>query len=273
MKSKLIRADREKPLPLDGESKLPDWSRARGFLEGTKTFTRLAIAGRILLGHELHLLKVELGFAGQGRRPKEKAHGESFKSLNRTWDQWCKAELGIADSTANRAIETYEAAKSRLKRLGGQPHLLSLLETSPAKLDEEARKTLATLVDGLDWGDSLTDLMAEFRIFKRRQNIEGGDTSKGEKPTPPDAAEQLAFAFFSKVPDTVTKLEKGVGGLMLSPDYKPFLHQLPLASPSPGELSLESLAATLEAALQGDLSRMLADVREAIAAKLQSASV
>lgn len=263
-----------KPLPLAGESRLPDWSRARAYLEGAKTFTRLAIAGRILLGYELHLLKVELGFAGQGRRPKEKAHDAPFKSLNRTWDQWCKAELGFGHDTANRAIETYEAAKSRLKRLGGQPHLLALLETSPAKLDEEARKVLAGLVDGLDWGDSLTDLMAEFRIFKKRQEIEGGNTSKGtkDKKGKAEAAEQLAFAFFSKVPATVVKLEKGVSGLMLSPDYKAYLHQLPITATAPNEVGLEDLAATLEAAIKGDLTRMLADVKEAIAAKLQSAA-
>jgi hypothetical protein len=38
-------------------------------------------------------------------------------SLNRTWSQWCRAELGISDDTANRLIETYEATILDLQRL------------------------------------------------------------------------------------------------------------------------------------------------------------
>jgi hypothetical protein len=269
-------------LPLTGESQAPDWSRARLLAEGIKHHFRLSLAGQILLGHELSILKVELGFAGRGRRDElngpvshsksmdEKPHSAVFKSLNRTWDQWCKAELGIGDDTANRLIETYDAAKSKLKKLGGQPKLLALLDSRPAGLSDESRNILSTLVDKLEWGDSQKALLEEFRLVKRHEALKGGDTS-GHRQPKPAAAQQLAFAFFRPVEQTVGKLQRAVENLRLAPDYQRLLHVLPLVSAEPGQPSLTSLEAEIEAALQGDLAKALADIRAVKAQRMTSA--
>lgn len=255
-------------LPLTGESTGPDWSRARFLAEGIKHHFRLSLAGQILLGHELQTLKIELGFCGSGRRAEEKSHDGTFKSLNRTWDGWCKSELGLGHAACDRLIETYEAAKSKLKKLGGQPKLLSLLDTKPGALTDENRSILSTLVDKLEWGDSQKALLEEFRLVKRHEALTGGDTSKHRKEKPA-AAQQLAFAFFRPVEQTVNKLQRAVENLRLAPDYKRLLHVLPLVSSEPGEPSLTSLAAEIQSALEGDLSKALADIREVMATRQQ----
>jgi hypothetical protein len=255
-------------LALVGESQPPDWSRARHYAEGIKHHFRLSLAGQILLGHELQTLKIELGFCGTGAH-KQRTHSEVFKSLNRTWDQWCKAELGFSDMTGNRLIETYEAAKSKLKKLGGQPKLLSLLDTKPGALTDENRSILSTLVDKLEWGDSQKALLEEFRLVKHHEATKGGDTSAHRKPKPAQA-QQLAFAFFRPVEQTLGKLQHAVENLRLNSDYKRLLHVLPLVSSEPGEPSLTSLEAEIQSALQGDLAKALADIREVMATRTKT---
>lgn len=253
-------------LALTGESTAPDWSRARLLVEGIKHHFRLSLAGQILLGHELQTLKVELGFMGRGG-DRSKAHNAPLVSLNRTWDQWCKSELGIGHDTANRLIETYEAAKSKLKKLGGQPKLLALLDSVPAKLTDESRNIISALVDKIEWGDSQKALLEEFRLVKRHEALAGGDTSKHRKEKPA-AAQQLAFAFFRPVEQTVGKLQRAVESLRLAPDYQRLLHVLPLVSAEPGQPSLTSLESELEATIQGDLAKALEDIRAVKAQRL-----
>ncbi|WP_193214958.1 hypothetical protein [Luteolibacter marinus] len=256
---------RQSKLALQGESTGPNWDRARHILAGIKTCIRLGLAGQVLLGQELLALKIDLGFTRGGDR-RSNPHDAGLKSLNRTWEDWCKSELGISDDTAARFIACHEAAKLRVKKLGGQPRLLILLETPPGQLSEENHTILAGMVDKLVDGESQKDLLEELKIAKQHKALTGGANPAPAKPTENQAAEQLAFAFFSKVPDTVAKIQKGVTGLMTAPDYKAYLYRLPVS----GDGGLESLAASLEEAIAGDLSRMLADVKEAIASKLQS---
>lgn len=250
----------QSPLPLSGESTGPDWSRARSLAEGIKHHFRLSLAGQILLGHELQTLKIELGFCGRGG-DRSKAQDAPLVSLNRTWDGWTKSELGIGHDTANRLIETYQAAKSKIKKLGGNTLVLTLLDTPPAKLHQEDRAILSSMVDKLEWGDSQKALLEEFRLVKRHEALKGGDTSAHRTPKPA-AAQQLAFAFFRPVEQTVNKLQRAVESLRLAPDYKRLLHVLPLVSSEPGEPSLTSLEAEIESALKGDLAAALADIRE-----------
>jgi hypothetical protein len=183
-------------------------------------------------------------------------------SLNRTWSQWCRAELGISDDTANRLIETYEAAKSKLKKLGGQPRLVSLLDSKPAALSEESRNILSAMVDKLEWGDSQKALLEEFRLVKRHEALTGGDTSKHRKPSKDEAIQQMAFAFFSKVPMSLGKMDRTIGNLRVAPDYELFLHRLPLVSSNPGELSIGSLTAEVIAA-ERELAALKADLDQA----------
>jgi hypothetical protein len=267
-------------LALTGESQPPDWSRARQIFEGIKLTARLSLAGRILLGHELLTLKMELGFLGRGGgrigsgRPS--ASGEKSKplaavlksSLHCTWGQHCKAELGISDDMADKLIDCYEAAKDRLKRLGGQPRLLTLLETSPAKLDTEAKNTLAKLVDGNEWGESVNELLEEFNILKKHKALKGGATTPAAKPA---NAEQLVFAMFAPVEETIEKAVRTVEKLRLGPDYQHLLHALPLVSSEPGKPSLTALEAQLDAVLNGDIRKALEDIRAVKAEKMKTA--
>jgi hypothetical protein len=257
----------QSPLPLSGESTAPDWSRARLLAEGIKHHFRLSLAGQILLGHELQTLKVELGFCGRGG-DRSKPHDAVLLSLNRTWSQWTKSEIGISNDTADRLIETYEAAKSKLKKLGGNTLVLTLLETQPAKLHQEDRNILSTLVDKLEWGDSQKALLEEFRLVKRHEALKGGDTSAHRKEKPA-AAQQLAFAFFRPVEQTMGKLQRAVESLRLAPDYQRLLHVLPLVSPEPGQPSLSSLEAEIESALSGDLLTALKEIRAVKAQRMQ----
>lgn len=257
-----------KPIQTATEIIVPDWSRARAIMDGIKTAMRLSLAGQVLLGHELLNLKSSLGFLGSGRR-KEKPQTAVFNEADRTWSQWCKAELEISNDTADRLIETYQAAKSRLSKVGGDQHLITLFESPPASLDAADREALATMVDKLVWGDTQSSLLEEFRITKRTQNLEGGDTSQHKQKVDENTqAQQLAFAFFSPVPVTLAKLEKTIGNLRLNPDYQGFLHTLPLTSASPDQVSLTSLEATLQHALEGDLVKALDDIKAAKAARM-----
>ena len=253
-------------LALQGESTNPDWTRARQIQEGIKHAFRMSLAGQILLGHELQTLKLELGFAGSGRR-KEKPHDAVFKSLNRTWEQWCKAELGISDDTANRLIDTYEAGKKKLKGLGGHPRLIGLLETAPTKLDDEAKKTLASMVDKIEWADSQKQLLEDYKLVKHHTALAGGDTSKTKvKPNADETAQQLAFAFFSPIPRELAKLDRAIGNIRVHGDFKGFLHALPVSSSDPQELSLDSLEAEVTAA-ERELAALRKDLTDAKFAK------
>lgn len=251
-------------LALEGESNLPDWSRARQILEGIKLTSRLSLAGRILLGLELITLKMELGFCGSGRR-KENPLPAVFK----TWGQMCRAELGVSDDYADKLIACYEAAKSKLKRLGGQPRLLTLLETAPAKLDKEAKDTLAKLVDGNEWGETVNELLEEFKILKKHIPTTGGDTSAHQKKKPA-TAEQLVFAMFAPVEETIGKAARAVENLRLGPDYQRLLYALPIVSSEPGKPSLTALEAQLQAALEGDIAKALQEIRAVKEARMKN---
>lgn len=271
-------------LPLTGESRPPDWSRARQILEGVKLTARLSLAGRILLGHELLTLKMELGFCGRGgdrktgedfekrlvsrsSSMKSKPFAAGLKSLHTTWEQCCNAELGVSDDYADKLIACYEAAKSKLKRLGGQPRLLTLLETAPAKLDKEAKDTLAKLVDGNEWGETVNELLEEFKILKRHVATKGGDTSQYQKKKPANA-EQLAFAFFRPVEETISKAARAVENLRLGPDYQRLLYVLPIVSAEPGAPSLTALEAQLQSAMDSN-DAVLKEIRAAKAARMK----
>lgn len=253
-------------LALHGESTGPDWSRARMLQDGMILAFRYAFAGEILLGHELLTLKMELGFCGAGR-PSKLPHDAGIVSLNRTWPNWCKSELGISDDKADRRIQSYEAAKLRLKKLGGETQLLTLLETPASKLDAQQKELLSQAVDRIDWGDSKKQLLEDYHLVKRQAATEGGENPCAKKKPEAEVIQQLAFAFFAppfeKLADSVRKL----GSLRIKQDYSAYLHQLEIASEDPKALTLTSLRDTLTAALTGDLRTTLAEVEAAIAAK------
>lgn len=247
-------------LALQGESTGPDWTRARFLLSRIKTAVRLSIAGQVLLGMELLTLKMELGFLGRGGDRRSNPQDAVLKSLNRTWEDWTNSELGISPDTADRKIDLWLAAKLRVKKLGGDKKLLGLLETHPAKLTEEDEKILGDMVNKLVDGDSQKSLLEELKIVKVHVALSGGDTSAHQKKKPGNA-EQLVFAMFAPVEETIGKAARAVEALRLGPDYQRLLYALPLVSSEPGKPSLTALEAQLQAALEGDIAKALQEIR------------
>lgn len=241
------------------------WSRARSLLEGIKTLARLSIAGRIVLGRELHDLKHALGFAGRGGDRRSNGHAARLKNGERgTWADWCQQELGISRDTADRLVRTYEAAKARLQTIGGETRLLSLLDKPAGTLSTPERQDLAKLVDRLEWPETQGELLQELHIYKRHTAPPGGDTSahRGGGDEPP-TARQLAFAFFGGIPAGLGKLSKAVSGIRVCKDYQALLHALPPVPEEDGQPSLTTLVEEIEAA-ERDLAALKADAAKAL---------
>ena len=178
----------------------PSWDRARAILGGITTALRLSIAGQVMLGFELLELKKHLGFLGSGSNRREKPQVADSKS----WAEWVKSELTISVDSADRMIGMWKAVQPKLKKLGGSPMLIGILETPPADLTAIQRQTLEAAVAKVTDGESQKTLLEELRLVKRHDTSGiGGDTSKHRKPTDDEAIGQLAFAFFSGVADAL----------------------------------------------------------------------
>lgn len=237
----------------------PDWSRARRMLADIKTLVRLTIGGQILFGRELQTLKIELGFAGRGGDRRSKPNARVWKSDTRTWQQWCESELGISVQGADNFIACFEAAKLKLKD-GGDTKLLTLMQTHPAKLSEKQCTALALMVDKIHWADTQRELLESLRIFKLKDTSGiGGSTSKTK---PEKTAQQLAFAFFGGVEETLAEAAKAAENARLFKDFKRYLATLPLVCTEKGQVSLSSLEASYAALVEGDAAKTLAAIRD-----------
>jgi hypothetical protein len=215
----------------------PSWDTARRLLDGIRFAIRISLAGQVCLGLELLRLKKELGFLGSGGDRRSKDHNGL---LNQTWDQWCKSELGIGKTTADRFILTYEGAKAKLRRLGGEGKLLNLLETPPALMDDEARKILTEYVSKITDGASQKELLEELKLVKFHDASQiGGNTTAHKKLKPEEAAGQLAFKFFKPFVDELR-------GVRTDPDYERYLHVMARSHPE----ELIAIERDLELSLQ-----------------------
>jgi len=233
----------------------PAWDTARTLLAGIKQALRISLAGQVLLGQELHTLKKDLGFRHGGDR---KSSDQSGHLIDLTWPEWVKQELGLSRTTADRMIETFEAARARVKKIGVTPDLpggtkkLELLFTArPSTMADEDREKLQQVVERLTFGSTQSELLEELRLVKKHDSSGiGGDTSKHKKEQPSESQKmaQLAFIFLRPLADTLH-------GLRTNPDREAFLHTIQIASGDENEITLTSLENDLEAAL--------ADVRKA----------
>lgn len=232
--------------PVTSELVPPSWDRARDILSGIKLALRLSIAGQVMLGMELQDLKKALGFVN-GRNQHAQA-GQPQK----TWAEHVKEELGISRPTADRMIDMWEAAKPRLKKLGGAPLMLGILETPPAALDAIQRQSLEAAVAKITDGETQKSLLEELKLVKLHDTSGiGGDTSAHrQNKTDEESVGQLAFAFFSAVAEPLQNLRT-------IPDRAAFF--IAMAEQHPQELTgLEQL-----------LESTLHDVRAAKARRIQ----
>ncbi|WP_035605108.1 hypothetical protein [Haloferula sp. BvORR071] len=252
-------------LELTGESKPPDWSRARELREGIKHALRVAIGAQVMLGHELLTLKLELGFLGSGRRPQHQLDENTRRAHGKTWEQWCDAELGISDMTANNMIKCYEAAKLRLKKQGGQKAMLALMDMKPAGMTEAQREKLAKMVDRLVEGETQAQLLYELKLAKAQHKIAGGDTSAHRKDNSKLTGEQMALNLFGVLDGLTYDFTKRAASFRTDQTYQISLHCLPLHGSDPTQTGLLEMRDRLRELITGEPAAMLKDVERVIA--------
>lgn len=252
------------------ESNAVDWTRAKGLLADLKSAARRSLAAQILLGKELDFLKKSLGFAGSGRRPKEKPQVAVFNDPT-TWQAWCKAELDVSDDAVDRWIKCYEAALERAKRTNNKkshPHAVRLLQMPAAEMDGSEIEALAACVERLVDRTTQQGLLFELGILKDT-GLKGGDTSEFRKEYEPSPLDAMAHALFSDIARKLDGVKKEILSTRHHTDYRLLLQELPLDSPGPLSPSLHGIKFALEEVIQGDLSKIIADINEAINRKMQ----
>lgn len=228
----------------------PDpWERPRQILGGIKLALRMSLAGQVLLGHELATIKKDMGCS---RGSNKSGPVGQFVRPEKSWPELVQENLGISYKTADRMIDSFEAAKARLKKLGhqgtlpsGEKRLELLFTQRPTGMTDADREALAKVVDKLVTGDSQSDLLKELKISKFHVSLPGGDTTEHKKDRPSDKElmGQLAFKFFLPVAEALQAFRS-------SADRDAYLHTIAMNSTEPGELSLTGLERDLEAALR-----------------------
>ncbi|MGE9266816.1 MAG: hypothetical protein ACQKBY_01870 [Verrucomicrobiales bacterium] len=236
------------PKKLPSTSLDNQWASARSYHAATVQHARLTAAAAILTGWKLAGLKKELGFTGSGRR-KESGNDCHFKS----WPEWLEEQMGgMAKRTADHRIATYEAARTKFRKLG-EERICYLLETG-CPTDEEAAE-LKKLVHKCTDGDTVKSIFQDAGIAKLPQGSAAtGGNLRGEGDKVEPTMQQLAFALFAEPSHNITRLRT-------HGDYEKALYALPLTSDTEDEPSLSVLEIETEA--------LLADIRKAKAALLK----
>lgn len=194
----------------------PSWDRARQLLAGIKLYLRISLAGQVMLGAELQQLKRELGFT----------HGGSRKAgtKDKTWAQHVKDELDLSADTADRMIGSWEAAKAKLKKLGGQPALLAILDAPPSSLTAIQRQTLEAAVAKTTDGETQKSLLEELKLVKVHVNPTLEAQSAGGSAQRRQYSEsQMAWDWAGG--DIITELNK----VRTAPHFKAALMSMPLS--------------------------------------------
>lgn len=244
----------------------PDWTRAKSLLSELKISVRRSLSAQVLLGKELATIKRRL-FPHGGVRKGSSGHDVHLK----TWDQWCKGELGICARTGNRWIDCFDLALERAKkRKCTEPQAARLLEIPADELTGDELEALAQVVQGLVAGDTQAGLLEELRIVKRSNSREGGDTSQNRNGAEA-AFEQMVKDMFSKIRSGSGDLEKriyrGCNGAL----FHAALEKLPLESEDKDAPTLSGIRDELSGVLDdlrgvldGELPKMLKSVDLAI---------
>jgi hypothetical protein len=257
------------PMKPQSQQTAVDWTRAKGLLADLKSAALRSLAAQVLLGKELEFLKKSLGFAGSGRRPKEKPQVAVFNDPT-TWQAWCKAELDISDDTANRWIKCFESALERAKRTNNKkarPEAVRLLQMPAAEMDGSEIQALAACVDRLVDRTTQQDLLRELGILKDT-GLKGGDTSAFQQEYKPSPFDVMANALFSDIARKLDGVKKEILSTRHHTDYRLLLQELPLESPGPLSPSLQGIKRALEEVIQGDLAKIISDIDEAINRKM-----
>lgn len=240
----------------------PDWSRAKGLLADLNSAVRRSLSAQVLLGKELATIKARLGFThGRNRWTPQIA-------VSRNWGEWCTAELGISDDTANRWIRCFEAALKKAKaRKSKEPKACRLLEIPADELNGDELAALAELIQGLVVGETQAGLLEELRIVKPSNTTPGGNTSNNSGNGTQAAFEQMVFDLFSEITSGFGQLEKKIFRGRSRAEFQAMLEWIPLASDDKDAPSLYAIRDSLLGVLDGELPKMIEAVESTIKEK------
>lgn len=229
----------------------PAWDNARLYYRAVRTTGRQFLVSQICLGWELATKKKELGFAGSGRR-SESGHVSTL--TQKTWEDYLHDEIDpdLNRRTADRLIGVFEGFREKApkKLLAGftstnKRSLITTLSKPPGALTTKERETIELAICKCSDGETQRSLLEEFNLVKVHKALTGGDTSGSKKPKLSDAElmGQLAFKFFEPI-------AKDLQEFRTNGDRDAFLATLDLHSSDSGAITLTTLEADLEAALE-----------------------
>ena len=228
----------------------PAWDNARLYYRAFKATVRENRVAQICLGWELSNKKKELGFTGAGRRPGNAHVGNSTK----TWQEFLHENIDptLPRQSADRFIDIFEGFRAKVpKKLlanftaTNKRSLLTTLSKPPATLTAKERETIELAISKCSDGETQRSLLEELNLVKVHKSLTGGDTSgsKKKKLTDAELMGQLAFKFFEPI-------AKDLQAFRTDKDRDAFLATLDLHSSDPESITLTTLEADLEAALE-----------------------
>ena len=258
----------------------PEWDFNRNLVDQLRGTTRLGLSAQVLVGKESALLKAKLGFThgSQARFSPSRQRGD----LDRTWDEWCKVELGLPARTVDRYIQCFYAALKRAK----EPEARRLLKIPAAELNGDEVERLAACVDRLVDQDTQAGLLEELGIVKPSNKLPGGANSGSQKSPRRMSIGEWAFEISTQIDLGSRDLEQRILNFEDSDEFKEMLSNLDLeiasdADPEALTASLKNTKNGLELARERiesgksvlnetheRISKIIKDVEDAIESKM-----
>lgn len=224
-------------------TKLPSWEDARSLLNQFKGHALMTVAAKVCLGLTLQQLKEKEGYT-HGSQKRFSKSADCGDGESPTWEDLVKTELGISDDTASRFIRAGFAVREKLKKIGGSPRLLSLLETPVQTLSiadaEQVQAAIRTATDG----ETLTSLLQEFRLIKLPPSDPTNPSAGGKAERRQYTEEQMAWDFAGgSVISELSKVRQGN-------QFQSALYTLPLSATEETPFGLIDYVAELRTAYE-----------------------
>jgi hypothetical protein len=135
------------------------------YLDAAAKFGRASSAMAVMAGFEIGALKKVGGWTQGGRRGKTRI--DAVFAQHERFEDFCTSELHISVDTAQRYVALAEAAKPRLRKLGGFGAMIQeLLVTPVSKLLPAQQEILSTAVHKLTDGRTQMELFQEWGVSK-----------------------------------------------------------------------------------------------------------
>jgi hypothetical protein len=220
-----------------------DCSRLRARLADLKSSLRNTVANMVLAGKEAKDIQKRLGFThGDANRFSPRRQVVVLGESQPTWDDWCKAELGISSATVGRYIKCFEAVKRRAAR-EQHSEILRLLETPSEKLKCDELAALAARVGHLVCDETESSLISEYRELDKPKKKTKADQEKEDG----DKVQRAADLIFGGIDESFKKFKADVRSAFKESIGEAIQERLPLR-PKEGEpLSLVQIRDDIKA--------------------------